>query len=160
MATTTPDPASNDVNAGGTPRGVAGVAASPAEVVRHEERLTIGTEWVRSGRVRVRRRVVTERRTVEVEVRREVLELEGDDVDFRDGHLVGTDLRGPVVTAPTDSGPVVVVLREEVPEVVLRVAAYERVTVSRSRVEDTQVLEGTLAHEEVDVSEAGGTRPV
>ena len=95
-----------------------------------QEQARIGTEWVATGRVRVSRRVVSETRTVQVTVRREALVIETDAAVAADGAMVGTVLDGPAVVPP--NGPVealVIVLREERPEISTRLYPYERVTV-------------------------------
>jgi hypothetical protein len=90
--------------------------AADAEVVLHEERVhvDVAREAVRAV---VRRRIVTEVRTVEVTVRREVLEVE---------HLPADGPALPVGAEPRQA--LSLVLSEEVPVVTLRVQPYERVT--------------------------------
>ena len=117
-----------------------------------EEQWRVGTEWVVSGRVRIRRRIVTEYRTIEVAVRREIVELDGDTVDFRDGRLVGVALDGPPVAPPDPTAPFVAVLREEVPVVTLQVRPYERLTVTTSRRQSAEAVHDTVRHEQVDIT--------
>jgi hypothetical protein len=86
------------------------------EVVLHEERVHV--DVVREAvRAVVRRRIVTEVRTVEVTVRREVLEVE---------HLPAEGPALPVAQEPRQA--LTLVLSEEVPVVTLQVQPYERVT--------------------------------
>ncbi len=132
--------------------GVSGAPASGPAVTLSAEQLAVGTEWVVSGRLRLRRRIVTERRTVEIEVRREVIELQGETVDFHEGFLVGTALDGPPVQPTGTPAPFVAVLREEVPVITFGVRPYERVTVSMRRVQDTDTVHRTLRHEQVEIS--------
>ncbi len=98
-------------------------------VVLSGEQLRAGTEWVESGRLRLRRRTVTEARTVEVVVRREELIIETRDTA---PGAVGESYRGVALDGPLAFGSpptsMVMQLREEVPEVVLRPRVYERVT--------------------------------
>lgn len=139
----------------GDPLGAAlpGPDEAFAEVVASAQTLTVGTEWVVAGHVRVRRRVVTERRTIEVDVRREIVEIEGDDVDFDHGRLFGTALDGPPVAGPSSvPAPFVAVLREEVPRVELDVRAYERLTVTTIRVQDAATVHTAVSREEIDVA--------
>jgi uncharacterized protein (TIGR02271 family) len=126
-------------------------AVGTTELTARAETLTVGTEWVVAGRVRVRRRVVTERRTIEVDVRREVLEIDGDDLDFHDGRLVGVAADPAIADAPPPQPPIVVVLREERPRVVHEVHAYERVSVTTERVTDVETVHDALRREVVDV---------
>lgn len=94
------------------------------------ERVRVGAEWVAAGRVRISRRVVSETRMVQVTLRREELVIETDAAVATNGAMVGTVLDGPAVAAPADLvEPLVVVLREEWPEIITRMCPYERVTV-------------------------------
>ena len=90
--------------------------AADAEVVLHEERVHV--DVVREAvRAVVRKRIVTEVRTVEVTVRREVLEVE---------HVPDDGPALPVSAEPREA--LSLVLSEEVPVVTLQVQPYERVT--------------------------------
>jgi stress response protein YsnF len=55
-----------------------------------EEVLHVSTEWAEAGRVRLRRRIVTEARTVQVTLRREELQIEVEDVDEKRDVLTGS----------------------------------------------------------------------
>lgn len=111
------------------------------EVVRSEERPLLTTTRVPVERVVVRKRVVSEVRTVEVTVRRELLEITSEPVAG-----VGSEQAGP------SGGPLVVVLSEEVPVVEVRARPYERVTVTAEAVSGEQDVTLDLAREEVEVS--------
>lgn len=129
------------------------------EVIRSEERLRTGMQRVPVERVRVCTRLVTETRTVTVQVRREELVVErvaipaGGAVDGDDSHLTAKDGGEPVVE---------MVLREEVPEVLTRVVPVERVRVYVDRVAGTEQVSAAVRREEVeltdsrDASAAGG----
>ena len=128
------------------------VPETEAAVTVSEQRLAVATEWTVSGRVRVQRRIVTERRTVEIEVRREIVELHGDALDFREGLLVGTELDGPPVERPVgDAQPLVVVLREEVPVVTMQVRPYEQVTLLSTLVSAVDTVTDTVQREQVEM---------
>jgi stress response protein YsnF len=104
----------------------------PDPVVLSAERAEVGIEWVVSGRARLRRRIVTETRSIEVVVRREELVIETENTRTQeDGQvLVGTSSDGPAVQ---DVGPVpelVIVLNEEVPQITMTTRPYEWVGVS------------------------------
>ena len=114
-------------------------------VVRHEERLRVGTEVVRTGRVRVRRRLVTEERTVTVPVVREEVEIDYEEV--------------PATALVAEAGAV---LSDEVHEIVLHeervVVTTERVPVERVRlvrrvVAGVQVVGAPVRREAVGVHE-------
>lgn len=113
---------------------------SDPEVVLHEERLHV--DVVReSTRAVLRRRIVTEVRTLEVPVRREVLEVE---------HLPATDVAMPVAHEPRTE--VVMVLSEEVPVVQLQVQPYERVTVGVEVVHEQQRVVTPVSEERVQLT--------
>ncbi len=110
------------------------------EVVLHEERVHVDVE---RGAVRaiVRRRVVTEVRTVEVTVRREVLEVE---------HVPADGLALPSSGEPRTQ--VELLLSEEVPVVTLQVQPYERVTVGVETVTDQERVSTDVSQERVELT--------
>jgi len=121
----------------------------PPELVLSEERLHVGTRWVGVERVRVRTRIVTETRRVEVRVRREELVVE-------QVALVDDE---PAADVPVGAQePQVIVLHEEVPTVSLATRAYERVRVEVVPVDGEVGVRAALRHEELDLS--GTTVPV
>ena len=131
--------ATGDLGGGGRP------GESPS-VVRHEERLQVGTERVESGRARLRKYVVEEPVRAEQtlasedveEVRTPVTEAE------REAFLAGQEL--PV-------GDDEVILYREVPVVQTVRVPYERVRLVVRRTERTEVVEETVRQERVDVEE-------
>lgn len=135
--------------------------APDAEVILSAEHLTATKEWTVSGAVRFRRRIVTSTRTVEVTVRREELEVQVRDVVERDGAWVGTDHRSPAVPPPAVvTGPAVFTLREEVPDVTVRVVPYERVVVAVDRVtEEVQLTEAARREEAMVSGDTGAAVP-
>lgn len=116
-----------------------------------QEVLHVGTEWAEAGQIRLRRRIVTETRTVEVSVRREELEIDVLDVDERRGALIGTAKDGRVSDEPQSRRPLVIVLQEEVPEVSVQLRPYERVTVTTTIGNRTGRITDGLRHEEVQL---------
>lgn len=110
-------------------------------MIRSEERLDVRTERVEAQRVSVRRRIVTEERIVRVQVRREELVL---DTVAGDGVAVTGEF-------PDRSEPLVLVLRQEVPDVVLRTEAYEQVTITKQSVTENQQVQAELRHEVVEL---------
>lgn len=110
------------------------------EVVLHEERLDVDVRR-EATRAVVRRRILTEMRTIQVPVRREVLEVE---------HLPATDVALPV--RPEPRRELVLVLSEEVPVVHLQVQPYERVTVSVEPVHEEQRLAVPVSAERAELS--------
>jgi len=126
------------------------------EVVRSEERVTVGVVRVPTRRVRLVKRVVTERRVVEL--RREELHVVEEPLDGRDG-TPGADGTGgaPLVEAlpasaqPRADAPLELVLSEEEAEVEVRVVPRERVRVWVERVDGEEQVRTTVRREEVDV---------
>ena len=114
--------------------------AGEPEVVLHEERLDVDVRR-EATRAVVRRRIVTELRTIEVPVRREVLEVE---------HLPASDVALPVRHEPRRE--LVMVLSEEVPVVHLQVQPYERVTIGVEAVHEEQRLATPVSAERVEIT--------
>ncbi len=127
-------------------------------VVRHEERMRIGTEVVRTGRLRVRRRLVTEERTITVPVVREEIEVDYEEVPA--GALVAEP--GAVLSDEVHE----IVLHEERVVVTTERVPVERVRLVRSVVPGAQVVDTPLRREVVGVQEevvrepAGAVGPV
>lgn len=114
-------------------------AADP-EVVLHSERVHVDVtrEAVRAV---VRRRIVSEVRTIEVTVRREVLEVE---------HLPAEDPAMPVGSEPRRE--LSFLLSEEVPVVQMQVQPYERVTVDVHPVSGEERVTTTRGEERVELT--------
>jgi stress response protein YsnF len=116
------------------------------------EQLTSRSTWVRTGTVRLRRRIVTEQRTVsvQVQVRREELVIDSDGVEWdANGVAVGVLPGDPVPPPAGTPAPIVMVLREEVPQVVLSVRPYERVTATVVPVAGQVPVTAQLSREEL-----------
>jgi uncharacterized protein (TIGR02271 family) len=121
--------------------------AGPA-VKLSQEQLHVDTEWVVAGHVRLRRRVISETRMIEVTVRREDLVVETDAAVSPEGVIAGSNLDGEPTAAPVlGQAPMVFLLREEVPEVVTRTRAYERVTAHIGIAQTTHHLTDTVRTE-------------
>ena len=111
-----------------------------ASVVRHEERLKVGTQESETGRARLRKYVVTDHETVDVPVEREEVTVERTPI--RDGQ-VGTGTIG--------EEEVEVSLHEERPVVEKETVAVEEVGLNKETVRDTQRVEADVRKEQVDV---------
>ncbi|WP_267425263.1 MULTISPECIES: YsnF/AvaK domain-containing protein [unclassified Curtobacterium] len=116
-----------------------------ATVVLHEEHLLVGTEVHATERVRLERYVVTEQRTITVDVRREEVRL------VREPLAEGPAL--PADRTPPTREPVVVVLHEEQVVVSKRIVPVERVTLTVHTVTEDRPVDAVLRHEEVTVDE-------
>jgi uncharacterized protein DUF2382 len=115
--------------------------------VLYEEQGLVRTEWLPVERVRVRRRIVTEIQTIEVEVRREELLVEHEVAPVSPQAL-------PVGCAPAGREPYVTVLHREVPYIRLEVEPYEQAAVRVMTVE-SQIpvsLDLKAEHSRVDVT--------
>ena len=115
-------------------------------MTRSEERLRVGTETHETGRARLRKRVVTEHRQVDVPVAREELRVE----------------REPITDANRDaaySGPEIsedeheITLHEERPVVGTETVPVERVRLGTETVRDTEEVGRDVRREEIDLDE-------
>jgi uncharacterized protein (TIGR02271 family) len=117
---------------------------STVDVDLHAERVQFALDRVATRAV-VRRRVVTEVKRLDVEVRREVLEVEQVPVD------------GAAAAAPGQPRePLVVVLSEEVPVVHLEVRPYEQATVEVRTVTEQHEVSARVGTEHAEVT----TKPI
>ncbi len=141
------------------PNPVAGDAAGPGHdtsgpstdsaMTRSEEELKVGTVKQESGRVRLRKYVVTENVTTTVPVQREEVRLEREPITEANA---GQALDGPAISEEEHE----VVLHEEKPVVQKEVVPKERVRLdTETRTEEAQVSE-EVRKEQVDVDD--GTR--
>ena len=112
----------------------------------HEERLNVGTERRETGRVRLRKYVVSDTERVEVPVEREEVVLE---------RVPATeDGRG----AELSEGEVEVPVHEEHAVVNKETVATEEVRLGKKTVQDTETVQADVAREEVEVDRDGGLR--
>ena len=139
-------------------------------VTRSEEQLRVATARRPYQRVVVRRHVVTETvvQQVEVQVRREVLEVERTPVDDPAGTVAvlpgDAPLRDPL---SPDAEVLEIVLHEERPVVGVEVVPVERVRVIVDRVRGEEVVSADVRSERIDIdapqavrsSASAGTAP-
>lgn len=115
-------------------------------MVRREEELHVGKERVQTGRVRLRKHVVTEQKNVTVPVEREEVQVVREPV--ADGHSHnGGRLRDDEQT---------VTLSEERPVVDKEVVDKERIGLEKNVVSDEERVRADVRREEVDVDRDGG----
>jgi uncharacterized protein (TIGR02271 family) len=126
-------------------------AGDGGEVVRSEERLRVGSQWVATERVRLRKRIVTEMVTVTqtVPVRREVLEIDREPLtnDADAGSALPGDLPDGLE----------IILREERPVVRMETVAVERVRVLKDTIHAQESFTDQLRKERIDIDGDGGT---
>lgn len=108
-------------------------------VTLHEEKLNVGTEQRETGKVRLRKYVVTDTEQVEVPVQREELVVERTPA-------TGEDRGGRL-----DEDEIEVTLHEERPVVSKETVATENVNLGKRTVTDTETVTEQVGHEEVDV---------
>jgi len=118
-----------------------GAQPTDAELTAHEERLVIGTEEMETGRVRLRKYVVTENVRTTVPVRHEEVRVEREPVapGERDGGELFVDEEAEVV------------LHAEQPRVGKETVATERVRLSKSTREEQQSVGGRVRKERIEV---------
>ncbi|MCP3800554.1 PRC and DUF2382 domain-containing protein [Allokutzneria sp. A3M-2-11 16] len=118
------------------------------EMTRSEERLRVGTEQVETGKVRLRKHVVTEQQQVSVPVRHEEVRLEREPI--AEGAARGTERIGEAEQEVTLHAEKPVVSKETVP--------VERVRMSKETVTEQQRVAGEVRKEEIDVDDASKRR--
>lgn len=145
--------------AGTADRGGSAPTADTA-MTRSEERLTVSTEQVVAGTVRLRKYVVTEIQTVEVPVRREEVRLVREPISDTDRGAVsdGTDFDDPEfdVSGLTEDGPAIV-LHAERPVVTTETVPVERVRLDKQTVTDTETVTGEVRKEKIELDDPTGT---
>ncbi|MEH0108218.1 PRC and DUF2382 domain-containing protein [Tersicoccus sp. MR15.9] len=117
-------------------------------MTRSEERLRVGTENVETGRVRLRKHVVTEQQTVQVPVTREEVTLEREPITDANR---GAAEDGPELSDEEHE----VVLHEERPVIEKEVVPVERVRVGKETVEETTTVSDQVRKEEIDTDTDG-----
>ena len=113
-------------------------------VQRSEEELRAGTREREAGALNVRKRVVSERQSIEVPTRREEVTVDRVPVE---GEAAEADIGDDEVRVPVTEEEVVVEKRP---------VAKEEVRVRKDVVEDTEVVEEDVRKEEVDVDDQSG----
>lgn len=134
--------------AGGQDRGAVGHDTSgpttDEAMTRSEERLRVGTQEVETGRVRLRKHVVTEQQSVQVPVSHEEVTLEREPIT--DANRAAAEA-GPELSEEEHE----VVLHAERPVVEKDVVPVERVRVGKETVQETTTVSDQVRKEEVEV---------
>lgn len=126
----------------------------PGSLIRSEERLSVGTERVPTGGARLEKFVVTETKTITVEVSREEVRLvrigpDGSPADARDGDSLAGDQR---VADPRVADPARwMVLSEEQVVVTKRVVPVERVRLETYTVAGDQQVTADVRSEQIEL---------
>lgn len=131
------------------------------EMVLHERHDRVGVERVVTGTVRVSRRIVTETRTVEVTVRREVLDVDPPVApgarDANEVYDVDADQTAPSADPEPAGRPdrdLVLELYAEIPVISTRVVPTERVRIRVRTVDGVARVDTTTARERLEVDQA------
>jgi uncharacterized protein (TIGR02271 family) len=139
------------------PSGTDGVAGRDTSgpttddaMTRSEERLVGGTQQVETGKVRLRKHVVTETQQVEVPVSHEEVRLEREPITDanRDAARSGAD-----ITEEEHE----ITLRAEKPVVTTETEAVERVRLGKETVSDTETVSGEVRKEQIELDDPTGT---
>jgi uncharacterized protein (TIGR02271 family) len=123
------------------PETTSGTGEEELRVQRSEEELAAGTREREAGQLKVRKRVRTDRETVEVPTRHEEVSVERVPVS------------GEATEAEIGDDEVVVPVTEEEVVVGKRAVVKEEVRVRKDVVEDTEVVEEDVRREEIDVED-------
>jgi uncharacterized protein (TIGR02271 family) len=139
----------------GSPSGTVGHDTSGPEtdeaMTRSEEELQVGTTERETGRVRLRKHVVTEQVTKTVPVQREEVRVEREPIT--DANVdAATD--GPGISEEEHE----VVLHEEEPVVAKRTVPKERVRLDKEVHTDEEQVSEDVAHEEIELVDEDATR--
>ncbi|WP_298181641.1 PRC and DUF2382 domain-containing protein [Saccharomonospora sp.] len=128
--------------------GRTGPRTEGESMVRSEEHLRAGTEEVESGRVRLRKYVVTEEEQMSVPVSHEEVRIEREPVSEADR------------SAPHDIGEEEqeVTLHREQARVTKENVPVEKVRLGKEKVADEETVSGEVRKEKFDIDEEGGRR--
>lgn len=126
-----------------------GDAAGMKSMTRSEERLRVNTEQVESGRVRVRKYVVTEQQTVTVPVSHEEVRIEREPI--------GESERGSMpATSSLSEEEQEVVLHEDHPTVTKESVPVERIRMRTELVTEERTVQDEVRRERFDVQDQTG----
>jgi uncharacterized protein (TIGR02271 family) len=121
-------------------------ATTDETITRSEEELRVRTQPRETGRVRLRKYVVTEHVQYTVPVQREEVRIEREPITDSN---VDPAITGPEISAEERE----VVLHEEIPVVEKRVVPKERVRLAKDTITDEQQVSETLRKEHVDIDD-------
>lgn len=121
-------------------------------VVRSEEQLRASTETIPVQRLRLRKYVVTEERTITVRLRREEFRIDQEPITDPAAGTPPPGADDPIDTllGPGDDREAEIVLYAEQPVITTEVVPVERIRVSKYLVTDDQPVSGTVAREVIE----------
>ena len=127
-------------------------------MIRSEERLVAGTEVYEIGRAQLRKYVITEDVQITVQVRREELRLEHENIPPSDQNAVpDPDVFGPdeIFSGPDGGLIFEVVLHEERPVIATEIVPVQRVRLTKIVRTDDHVLTGQVRKERIEADLPG-----
>jgi uncharacterized protein (TIGR02271 family) len=135
-------------DAEGAPADGLSAPSTDEAMTRSEEELRVGTRQRESGRVRLRKHVVTEQVTQTVPVRREELRLEREPITDEN---VGQATDGPEISEEEHE----VVLHEEQPVVEKRTVPQERVRLGKDTISEEREVSEEVRKEQIETEGPG-----
>ena len=123
----------------------AGSGEAGQSMIRSEEQLKVGMQDRETGRVRLRKHVVTEEQQVTVPVTHEELRVEREPIRRGDPAARGAEI--------TDEQDQEIVLHEQRPVVDTETVAVEKVRVGKETVTEEQTVKGQVRKERIDVDD-------
>ncbi|RZS44789.1 uncharacterized protein (TIGR02271 family) [Herbihabitans rhizosphaerae] len=121
-------------------------ASKPHTMIRSEERLDVGTEQVESGRVTLRKYVVTEQQQVTVPLSHEEVRLEREPISETDRTAVA---KGSAIGEQEEE----IVLHEERPVIRKETVAVERVRLNTETVTEERTINDQIRKERIEVDD-------
>ena len=140
------DDSGRDYDAGTTGRDTSGPTTDDA-VTRSEEELHVGTREQETGKVRLRKHVVTENVTQTVPVQREEVSIEREPITDAN---VGDATSGPAISEEEHE----MTLSEEVPVVEKQAVPKERIRLDKDVTTDEAQVSEDVRREEIDVDDS------
>ena len=137
---------------------IAALNGTDDAMTRSEEQLVVSTELWETGRARLRKFVTTEDIQITVQVRREGIRLEREEIPAGERRPVrDPDVFGPAeVFAGRDGGVVYeIILHEERPVVTTEIVPVERVRLTKVVETDDQVITGEVRKERIEAELPG-----
>lgn len=119
-------------------------------MTRSEERLNVGTQREQTGKVRLRKHVVTENQQVQVPVSHEEVRLEREPITEANRDRIGR--------ADISEDEQEVTLHRERPVVGKETVPVERVRLGKETVAETETVKGQVRKEQIEVDETGTPR--
>ncbi|MEU6127774.1 PRC and DUF2382 domain-containing protein [Saccharopolyspora sp. NPDC047091] len=134
---------------GSATAGAAGDAAGMTSMTRSEERLRVDTEQIETGRVRVRKYVVTEQQTVTVPISHEEVRIEREPIAESDRGSMGK-------SGSLGEDEQEVVLHEDRPMVSKETVPVERLRLRTELVTEERTVQDEVRRERFDVQDRTG----